>query len=449
MALSIFKKNNNEFHIVDPYYGGIWKASRYEIELLLNIIKVLQTKNINNIDNFQNRDLYFKYNDEEIKNMIDFIRNENISMTSTFIAESILKNIDTYHEGIITTPTIIMEVNRICNYRCPWCYLEYMGENRGKSLNIEEYEKKIIDPMLQSGTKNWGLTGGEPSLTLDKTTELAKIINDKTISMYGVHPYILLFTNGHMLSKYAEYYKKSGITAVQVSLSSADPEQEKILRRAPLEINSYNEVVNGIKECKKIGLKVILNSVITSDIGYGSNIENIPLLYELVNDLNIDELDINLACPSGQAKNNKIIFSKQDYSRITTLISEYSKKIKIDKKYYPPADELENNRDIRCGAGLLEFYVDYRGYTYPCNNLIDERLRCSNNPVTKDNISNIWFESSVLSNFRDYECNNINSECANCHYRGFCIGSCFARIWHQYGKLKMDKKPTSCIKELA
>ncbi|KOF57549.1 hypothetical protein AGR56_14460 [Clostridium sp. DMHC 10] len=251
MALSIFKKNNNEFHIVDPYYGGIWKASRYEIELLLNIIKVLQTKNINNIDNFQNRDLYFKYNDEEIKNMIDFIRNENISMTSTFIAESILKNIDTYHEGIITTPTIIMEVNRICNYRCPWCYLEYMGENRGKSLNIEEYEKKIIDPMLQSGTKNWGLTGGEPSLTLDKTTELAKIINDKTISMYGVHPYILLFTNGHMLSKYAEYYKKSGITAVQVSLSSADPEQEKILRRAPLEINSYNEVVNGIKECKK------------------------------------------------------------------------------------------------------------------------------------------------------------------------------------------------------
>lgn len=449
MALAIFKKSEDKYDILDPYFGGIWEASRYEIQCFLNILREFQLQDIGKIDNLNVDRLIDKgYKLQTINEMIKFIKDEHIPTSTSFIAEAILNKLDQRELGIITAPLMIMEVNRTCNYNCPWCYLEHMKENKTSSLTLEEMENRIVDPMLKSGTKNWGITGGEPSLTLEKTLKLANLITSKTESQFKVKPEILLFTNGHQLVNNAMKYKEAGITDVQVSLSSPIPEQERKLRRAPANIDSYKEAVEGIKECKRIGLKVILNSVITCDVGYGSNIENIPLIYKIATDLDVDDLDINLACPSGQAKKNKILFNHKDYEDINAFTKIAATQLKDDLNFFPPVGDLEDNREMRCGAGMLEFYVDYEGYTFPCNNLIDDALKCSNTRVIDSEIDKIWDASNILENFRNYEVNNINSECGACTYKGFCVGSCFARIWHQYGKLDLKHKPNNCYKDL-
>ncbi|WBW95294.1 radical SAM/SPASM domain-containing protein [Oceanirhabdus sp. W0125-5] len=448
MSIAIYKVNNDLYHIVDPYYGGIWEAEESSIKIFLRVLEEMKKQNVKDLKKLNiSEGMLLEFHKELWLEMIDFIKENGISIFTQFDPRRIYDNLDSYGKGIITTPMTIIEINRVCNYNCPWCYLDNMIQDEDV-LSIEQMEERIVDPLLKAGANYWAITGGEPSVTLDRTLEFIKRIKDKTIKEFGYTPYILLFTNGHKLKEYAELYKEAGVTIVQVSLSSPDEAQEVGLRRPPKGINSYKEAVEGIKKCKELGLEVILNSVITSDVGYGSNVDNIPKIYKLAKELKVDTLDINLACPSGQAKKNNIVFSKEEYLKIKKYVQD--NKFKEDEKINEdlPVDELEDHRDIRCGVGMLEFYVDYKGYTYPCNNLIHEDMLCTPRTILEENIIDIWFTSEKLSVFREYEDNNINEECGSCEYRGFCIGSCFARGWHQYGMLKMDKKPEKCYKDV-
>ncbi|MCM1992773.1 radical SAM/SPASM domain-containing protein [Oceanirhabdus seepicola] len=448
MSIAIYKVNNDLYHIVDPYYGGIWEAEESSMKLFLRVLEEMRKKNIKDLKDLNiDDDMFMEFDKELWHEMITFIKENRISIFNQFDPRRIYENLQSYENGIITPPMTIVEVNRVCNYNCPWCYLDNMIQDDGV-LSIEQIEQRIVEPLLKAGANYWAITGGEPSVTLDRTLKLITSIKDRTIREFGYRPYILLFTNGHKLKEYAELYKEAGVTIVQVSLSSPDEEQEVGLRRPPEGINSYREAVQGIKKCKEIGLEVILNSVITSDIGYGSNVDYIPKIYKLAKELKINTLDINLACPSGQAKKNNIVFSKEEYFKIKKYVqsNNFAEEDRIREDL--PIDDLEEHREIRCGVGMLEFYVDYKGYTYPCNNLIHKEMLCAPRTILEENIKDIWFTSEKLSVFREYQDNNINEECGSCEYRGFCLGSCFARGWHQYGMLKMDKKPENCYKDV-
>ena len=443
MSISIFKLNNNCYHIYDSYGGGLWEFNLSEIKLFLTILDINQKKKILNHMNI-NACYDNKYKLAEINDMISFIENEEITQNTTFAAKAVIDRLNYYDNGIITAPFTIIEVSRLCNYNCYWCFLDYKDPKVDVALSLNDLIKFVVDPMIDIGSIHWGITGGEPSLTLEKTLKLSKYIKEVTIRKFNLEPNIMLFTNGHYLSKNAILYKDAGISTVHVSLSSANEEQELKLRRPPKNENSYLEVINGIKECKKIGLNVNLNSVIINDIGYGSNINTMPLMYELANTLDVDLFDLNLACPSGEAKRNCITFSKKDYKKITLNEQRCSKRLKPFIKYCCATGNLEENRDISCGSGIIEFYVDYIGNTFPCNNLTDDSLKCDQQTVKEKSIESIWFNSEILRQLRQYDKFFVNDECGKCIYRGFCVGSCIARIWHQYGLLNLNKRPEYC-----
>lgn len=446
MSLTIFKNINNTFTIMDCYGGGIWEFDKPEFLKFLLILNAHQ-ENLD-LGRFVNELMLESIPGETtVKEIYDFILEQKIPLHVTFSAKAVLKNLDKYNSDIITVPFTNMEVSRICNYRCDWCFLDHKTYTLSETLTLTEMIDHIVLPMAELGVIQWGITGGEPSLTLDKTLNLSKEILSTVKSLYKLNPEIILFTNGTNLDKYAESYKKNGITSIQVSLSSGNAELENKLRKPPKGIDSYIEVIKGIEACKKAGLKINLNSVISPDMGLGSNIKTIPVLFEIASKYEVDVFDLSLACPAGEAKKNGLTFTYYEYEQIIELVKKSEGILKSKTHYARPFGNLEEGRDICCGTGMIEFYIDYIGYTYPCNNLSESELRCSSKKITEEDIEDIWFNSSILRRLRNYEKFFVNKECGICKHRGFCVGSCIAKIWHQFGSFNLNEKPDYCYKE--
>lgn len=443
MSLSIFKNLDGSYTINDCYGGGRWEFNSKELLSFLEILDMFQRgvdieHNIAIVEDEEKRSL--------LNEVYSFVIEQDIPLHVTFAGQALLKNFKNYSPGIISVPFTNMEVSRLCNYRCYWCFLDEKTDSLQKALTIDEMMTYIVEPMSKLGVIQWGITGGEPSLTLDKTLELAKGITKIVQELYGLQADIILFTNGSNLSEFASLYKESGITSVQVSMSSGNPELENKLRKPPAGIDSYHEVIKGIGTCKNLGLKVNLNSVISHDIGLGSNIDTIPELFDIAAKFEVDVLDLSLACPAGEAKKNNPTFTNDEYIRILHYLSLNKEKLSPNTYYSHPCENLEEHREICCGTGMIEFYIDFRGFAYPCNNLSDPLLKCSKQRVNEMPIDDIWFKSSLLAKLRDYDSFYVSNECGICEYRGFCVGSCIAKIWHQFGSFSLNDKPDYCYK---
>lgn len=443
MSLAIFKNIEDSYIILDCYGGGIWEFSDKEMISFLKILDVYQHGSdiecyISNINSAKEKEL--------IKTVYSFIIDQEIPLHVTFVARALLETLENQSSGIISMPFTNMEVSRFCNYNCYWCFLDNKTSSFEETLSLQDMFSCIVDPMAKLGVLQWGITGGEPSLTVDKTLQLSQYIHNRVRKLYNIDPEITLFTNGYHLSKFAYLYQEHGITSVQVSISSGNSILENQLRRPPKEINSFDEVINGIIACKKVDLQVNLNSVISHDIGFGSNIDSLPELFDIVTKYGVDVFDLSLACPAGEAKKNKLIFTEEEYNKIMQHLSKNEHKLSKKTYYSRPCENLEVGRDICCGTGMIEFYIDHKGYTYPCNNLSDPLLKCSNKNVKEKNISEIWFNSNILGQLRDFNLYSVCNECGSCDYRGFCVGSCIAKIWHQFGSFSLNKKPDYCYK---
>lgn len=444
MSLTIYKNIEDSYTILDCYGGGMWEFNSNELISFLKILDIFQRGiniewYISCINEKKEREL--------IQEVYSFIVDQDIPLHVTFIAQALLSNLESYSPGIISVPFTNMEVSRLCNYKCYWCFLDEKTDSLQETLKLEEMIAHIVEPMAKLGVLQWGITGGEPSLTIDKTLKLAEHINNRVKELYNIKPEIILFTNGSNLSDLAHLYQKNGITSVQISISSGDPDLENKLRNPPRKIDSYQEVIKGIIACKKAGLKINLNSVISHDIGIGSNIDFLPELFDMAAKYEVDVFDLSLACPAGEAKKNNLTFTQEEYNKIMHYISTNEHKLSKKTYYACPCENLEPARDICCGTGMIEFYIDYKGFAYPCNNLSDPLLRCSDKNVKEAGIDEVWFTSSLLKQLRDYNSYYVSTECGTCDYRGFCVGSCIAKIWHQFGSFNLNKKPDYCYRD--
>ncbi|WP_167608953.1 GTP 3',8-cyclase MoaA [Maribellus sediminis] len=124
-----------------------------------------------------------------------------------------------------------------CNFRCEYC-MPAKGvswKNHDELLTFEEI-RDIVKAGTELGIKKIRLTGGEPLVRKD-LPKLVKMLADiPEIEEIG------LTTNGVLLPKYANELKEAGLTRVNISLDTMDPEKfEKITR-----IGKLNDVLKGI-----------------------------------------------------------------------------------------------------------------------------------------------------------------------------------------------------------
>ncbi|MUU45232.1 GTP 3',8-cyclase MoaA [Helicobacter pylori] len=169
---------------------------------------------------------------------------------------------------------IRVSVTKQCNFRCQYCMpttpLDFFDDEELLPLdNVLEFLKIAID----EGVKKIRITGGEPLLRKGLDEFIAKL------HAYNKEVALVLSTNGFLLKKMAKGLKDAGLSRVNVSLDSL--KSDRVLKIS--QKDALKNVLEGIEESLKVGLKLKLNMVVIK----GVNDDEILELLEYAKNRNI------------------------------------------------------------------------------------------------------------------------------------------------------------------
>ncbi|WP_151732814.1 radical SAM/SPASM domain-containing protein ['Paenibacillus yunnanensis' Narsing Rao et al. 2020] len=455
MYALIYKKNDNEFVIMDAYYKGRWECDLPSLQIYLQYLS-LQHKHLDLLSD-EEAELRFKlqckhqgYDEELTESIFRFIVEENLPSLSNYDPLHLASRLDACSEGIITPPTPIIEVTPFCNYGCTWCYIPPRDIDRELFYTQEHLDTHVITPLLEKyGLLEWCLTGGEPSVSPDNTAQIAQLITRRTNEILGKDPVsIYLLTNGFHLKENIAAYKEAGINCYQVSLSSPVREHEIALRIPPRHIDSHKEAVEGLKAVVEAGLRAEINMIIQPNGAHAANnLEDIPQMFELAKSIGITMLRVIPAVPCGQAMENNIWMSKEEYNRVKLMVREGRATVPEIIVDCPIDQEIEADREIFCRAGTLWLYINFKGEIYACNNLQNADSLCWPRTIKEDSVDVIWEQSELLNYMRDYERGTLSAHCIGCDSRVECVGECRALAWARYKQYDLVDKPGVCFKD--
>ncbi len=146
-----------------------------------------------------------------------------------------------------------LSVTDRCNLRCTYCMSEDMNFlPRQQILSLEEIYQ-VAAAFVELGIRKIRLTGGEPLIRRDilKLVEaVAKLPDLQELTMT---------TNGTMLPEMATSLKSAGVSRLNISIDSLQPQRFKQLTR----VGELDQVIAGIEAAIDAGFKrVKLNAVI-------------------------------------------------------------------------------------------------------------------------------------------------------------------------------------------
>ena len=141
-----------------------------------------------------------------------------------------------------------------CNFRCIYC----MPEDGVKLMSHEEILRveeiaRVVRIAADLGIRSVRLTGGEPLVRLGVVDLVRDIANTPGIEN------VSMTTNGVLLPKMADDLKRAGLSRVNISLDTLDPEQFKyITRRGELQ-----QTLDGIDAALEAGFDPVKINAVT------------------------------------------------------------------------------------------------------------------------------------------------------------------------------------------
>ena len=140
-----------------------------------------------------------------------------------------------------------------CDFRCTYCMSENMTFLPKKDLlSLEELET-VCRTFMSLGVKKIRLTGGEPLVRKG----IMQLINNLGSEVGRNLDELTITTNGSQLSKMAENLYLAGVRRLNISLDTLDENKFTAITRW----GKLNQVLEGLKEAKRVGLKIKINAV--------------------------------------------------------------------------------------------------------------------------------------------------------------------------------------------
>jgi cyclic pyranopterin phosphate synthase len=203
-----------------------------------------------------------------------------------------------------------LSVTDRCDFRCVYCMSEKMTFlPREQVLSLEEIYR-IAQAFVKLGVKRLRLTGGEP-LIRSNIMSLVENIG----ALPGLEE-LLITTNGSQLETLAQPLKKAGVTRINISVDSLQPDTFKQMTRT----GDLHQVQRGIDAALAAGFKSLrLNAVILK----GRNDHEILDLLEYAMRLGINIAYIE-EMPLGEVS---------DHDRLETTVSNDDVRKVIEGRY--------------------------------------------------------------------------------------------------------------------
>lgn len=147
-----------------------------------------------------------------------------------------------------------LSVTDRCDLRCTYCMAEHMQFlPRKEVLSLEELYR-LATVFIDNGVRKIRITGGEP-LVRKNIMSLFRSLSHHLES--GEIDEVTLTTNGTQLARYAHELADLGVTRVNVSLDTLNPERFRQITR----LGNVEQVLQGIDAALSAKLKVKLNVV--------------------------------------------------------------------------------------------------------------------------------------------------------------------------------------------
>ncbi len=292
--------------------------------------------------------------------------------------------------------TMELEFSQLCNFRCPYCYLDARPKDELTSDEIRD----LILQGRDMGVRKVIILGGEPMIY---PRILEKI---HFIRSHGMD--VEIFTNGSNIT--AENAVELALLDVKVVLKMNT--QNADVQNRLCGVDDADQIIReAFKHLKEAGYgsggkPMAISSVISS-----ANIEELPEMWRWLRDQQIDPY-FEMITPQGSAVENDWLAVES--KKVEALFNELAEVDRVEyNREWKPQPPLVG--DI-CLRHQFSCYINAFGDVMPC---VGVTLPVGN--IRKDKLANILSDSEVIQNLKNYT-ETIKGPCASCEDKASCYG---------------------------
>ena len=306
-----------------------------------------------------------------------------------------------FHSGLPIS--IAFEPTTSCNLRCPECPSGLRSFTRPTGMLQEDIFRKTIDELASTLLYLTFYFQGEPYLH-PKFLEMVQYANDKKI-------YTATSTNAHYLTpENATKTVLSGLSRLIISIDGTSQETYEQYRIG----GKLSKVIEGTKNiiAAKKNLKSSTPHVIFQFLVVRPNEHQIAEVYELAQEIGVDEVRLKTAQIYDYENGNDLIPTIEKYSRykkeekIKTTPNPFLKVGEqthlLSKKElgeeYKPTYSIKNTLSSECWKMWHSCVITWDGLVVPCCFDKDAHYRLGD--MKKQTFSDLW-KSAEYQNFRN------------------------------------------------
>ena len=313
-------------------------------------------------------------------------------------------------------PSLISwNLTRMCNLRCPHCYMEAGAKAEGELTTGECLG--LIDEMKALGTEMLILTGGEPLLRKD-IYEIAK-----SASSQGI--WVVMGTNGVLVTdEVVERMIECGVQGVAISIDSLEPAKHDRFRGGP---NAWEHSVRALDICRANGLQVLVQTTVM-DMNYAE----IPEMLAFARSKGAWSFNLYFLVQTGRGQQMNDLSSERTEAMLSNLVDwqDRYRPMLVRSKCAPQFKQIAYARGSGglesggCMAGTQYCRITPQGDVTPC-----PYMTVVAGNVRDQSLGEIWRTSPLLQELRDPTL--LKGRCGRCEFKELC-GGCRCRAHAAY-----------------
>lgn len=337
---------------------------------------------------------------------------------------------DRLNEARLHPPkTLTLMITRSCNLQCAHCLLDCRPEIPPHAVPSGALYR-IIRGFVRVGGEEILLTGGEPLLHPDWPAILSFACRQPELKEVGLQTNATLLTEAHVARLRAF---DCGKLTFQVSIEGATAQTNDRVRGT----ESFERIIAGLRLLAEAGLADRIRVAFTE---MQHNMEELPLVLELVEQLKIGRLVSGTLVPGGRAASgNELLPPTPDqYTRLlrsyttdSRFASRYRERANISAiEWYRWRSEPSNHA---CSCVATPF-INADGRFYPCVMLLCEEysvLGAHDRSLEEMLLegASLWAELPRINRQRRDELET----CRHCPGKVHCNGGCMGRAYAAHG----------------
>lgn len=208
-----------------------------------------------------------------------------------------------------------VSVTELCNLRCRYCMPEEgVAKKAHEDMMTAEETVMAVEAAARLGISKIRITGGEP-LVKRGIVKLCRAIAD----IPGIRE-VCVTTNGVLLPRFAKELRDAGVSRLNISLDTLDPEKYRYITR----IGQLEDAMAGIRAAEEAGFdKLKINTVLMG----GFNDDEIPDFVSLTREKPVEVRFIELM-PIGGG----IGFDKARFVSCDTVLDRVPELVSLEKE---------------------------------------------------------------------------------------------------------------------